>query len=680
MAENEVVRTTCPRDCYDSCGIAVVKRDGVVRKVLGDPDHPVSRGGLCGKCALAYNGVWRDPEERLTVPLRRSGPKGSGAFEPVSWDEALAEMARRFKALDRAGMPERLIHAHYTGTCSLIAGGFPMRFLDHFGATEVDPDSICNKAGHEALSLLYGASTIGFDPKSIRDAACVVVWGANPSASAPHAHKHWLRETGAKVVVVDPVRHATAEAADLYLQIRPGSDAALAFGILNVACSRGLADEAFLTEHTIGWDELRPMIEPCTAAWAEAQTGVAASMIEELACLYAEGPSLLWLGQGLQRQPRGGNVMRAAGLLPVVTGNLGKPGTGIYYLNGAWAQGIDEDYVSAPPGLPLRETPGVSHMDLPDLLADPDRALAFLCWNMNVAASGPKQKALHRALCREDLFTVVIDLFQTDTAKFADLVLPAASFLEFDDLVVPYFNLYLSAQTKTQEPIGNSLTNQEIFRQLASAMGYDHPALFESDEAILSHVLEASPLKVSFSDLKAKGTIDPFAKPMQPFPDGVYPTPSGKIEIASERAVAGGLPRLPQPEGDPEPTVGKFRLLSPAGPWLMNDSYGNDRRIRDKLGAATITVHPADADAFGLIDGGSARVSNDTGRLILRVAVSDIVPRGTALSHKGRWPGLEGEGANVNVLNPGRKSDMGESSAVHGTEVEIQPLAGEASQ
>ena len=675
MSRKEIIRTTCPRDCYDSCGIAVIKRDGEIRKVLGDPNHPVARGRLCGKCALGYNGVWRDPRVRLTQPSRRSGAKGEGSFRTISWDEALGELAGRLTGLREEGRPETLVHAHYTGTCSLLAGNFPLRFLNHFGATEVDPDSICNKAGHEALALLYGTSTRGFDPKSVHAAACVVVWGANPSASGPHVGKHWLRETGASVVVIDPVRHATAEAADYHLQLRPGSDAALAFSLLRVIVERGLADETFLSDHCLGWDELRPRLRPCTPSWGEARTGVPAALIEEVASLYATGPSMLWLGQGLQRQPMGGNIMRAAGLLPAVTGNLGKPGTGIYYLNGAWALDIDDDYVGAPPGLPLRPAPGVSHMDLADLLADEDRARVFLCWNMNVAASGPRQAALRRALSREDLFTVVVDLFQTDTADFADLVLPAASFLEFDDLVVPYFNLFLSAQVKAEESPGNALPNQEIFRRIAARMGLGHPALFETDEAIIDKVLSAAPLAIDFATLKQEGTIDPFDGPRLPFADGKFPTPSGRVEIASERATAMGLPRLPTPDCDAPPTAGRLRLLSPAGPWLMNDTFGNDTKVRERLGPATITLHPDDAGRLQLRTGDLAAVTNETGRLVLRVVVSDIVPAGAALSHKGRWPRFEDQGANVNVLNPGRKADMAESSAVHGVEVDVARLA-----
>ena len=341
MSETKtIIRTTCPRDCYDACGIAVVKRDGKV-KVLGDPDHPVARGALCGKCAIAYNGAFLDAKARVTRPLKRVGAKGEARFEAVSWDQALTEIAARLRGIVSVHGAETIWHGHYTGTCSLLAGGFPQRFLNRLGASEIDPDSICNAAGHLALQYMYGASDLGFDPRTAKDAKCILVWGANPAASAPHQHKHWLKEAPGKVIVVDPVRHPTAAEADLHLQPFPGSDAALAFAIANVLLWEGRIDRAFLAAHAIGWDELEPVVAKCTPDWAAPITGVPAALIEEAARLYGDGPSLLWLGQGLQRQPMGGNVFRADGLLPAMTGNVGKPGTGSLYLNGGGRRGLD---------------------------------------------------------------------------------------------------------------------------------------------------------------------------------------------------------------------------------------------------------------------------------------------------------------------------------------------------
>jgi anaerobic selenocysteine-containing dehydrogenase len=257
---DEVVLTTCPRDCYDACGIEVVKRNGTVKHVRGDPHHPVARGKLCHKCSIGYNGAFLDPEARLTQPLRRRGPKGEGRFKPVSWDEALGEIAAGLRRIEAGPGAHTVLNAHYTGTFSLLGYFFPLRFFNRLGATEVDPDTICNKAGHVALEYVYGTSMVGFDPLTARDSACILVWGANPSASAPHAHEHWLPESPARVIVVDPVRTPTAEAADLHLQPFPGSDAALAYAFLHVFAREGLLDRDFLREHTFGWDEVESLL------------------------------------------------------------------------------------------------------------------------------------------------------------------------------------------------------------------------------------------------------------------------------------------------------------------------------------------------------------------------------------------------------------------------------------
>jgi anaerobic selenocysteine-containing dehydrogenase len=669
---DEVVLTTCPRDCYDACGIAVVKHDGAIRHVRGDPAHPVSRGKLCRKCSIGYNGAFVDPQARLMQPLRRAGAKGEGRFEPVSWDEALTEIAGRLRQIEATAGAQTVLNAHYTGTFSLLAYFFPLRFFHRLGATEVDPDTICNKAGHVALDYVYGTSLVGFDPLTARDSACILVWGANPSASAPHAHEHWLPESPAPVIVVDPVRTPTAEASDLHLQPFPGSDAALAFAFLHVIAGKGLADLDFVRDHTLGWEELQPRLAECTPEWGEAATGVPAGLIEQAAELYGRGPSLLWLGQGFQRQRTGGNVVRACALLPAVTGNLCKPGAGFLYLNGTDSRRIDENYLAAT-HLASDPPDPISHMDLVECLEDPGRSQALFCWNINIAASNPQQRRLHKALRREDLLTVALDLFSTDTTDLADYVLPAASFLEFDDLVASYFQLTLSAQVKVAEPLGQALPNMEIFRRLAGAMGYAEPELYETDAELLATVLERSGLGEDFASLAVKGTVPIADDPVIQFADGRFPTPSGRVELASARAEADGLPRLPLPLADPRPRRGRLRLLSPASPWLLNDSFANDAKVAKRIGPATIALHPADAAERGLDEGDEAEVGNETGSLRLLVTLSDAVPRGVAYSPKGRWPKREPAGANVNTLNPGERADMGASTSVHGVEVAVEP-------
>jgi anaerobic selenocysteine-containing dehydrogenase len=670
MADSTVL-TTCPRDCYDACGVLVTVRDGRIRNVRGDPSHPVSRGKLCRKCSIAYNGVLIDAEQRLTSPLRRVGGKGEGRFEPVSWEDAIGEIAGRLGSITAGAGGDTILNAHYTGTCSLLAYNFPLRFFRRLGATEVDPDSVCNKAGHVALDYIYGSSVTGFDPRSARDAACIVVWGANPSASAPHAHDNWLPEAPGRVIVVDPIRTPTAAAADLHLQPFPGSDAALAFALMHVVVREGLADRHMLAQHAVGWDELEPMLAACTPEWGEATTGVPAGLIEAAARSYGAGPSLLWIGQGLQRQPTGGNVMRSVALLPVVSGNLAKPGAGFLYLNDRLE--LDERWLYAPH---LGDPPDpISHMDLAARLEDAERSQALICWNINIAASNPQQARLRAALERDDLFTVAVDLFATDTCDLADVVLPAAAFLEFDDLVSSYFDLSLSAQVKAVEPPGQALPNQEIFRRLAAAMGFTEPELHESDESMIAAMLEQSGVVSSFAELAAVGTVPLAPDTVVQFADLTFETPSGRIEIASAAAESDGLPRLPQPWADVRPAGGRLRLLSPASPWLMNDSFANDRKIARRIGAASVTLHPRDAADRGLAEGDRVRLWNDTGSLELSVSISDIVPAGVAYSPKGRWPKRESQAFNVNVLNDGRKSDIGDSSSVHGIEVTVEPLA-----
>ncbi len=541
--EREHIRTTCPRDCYDACGIVVIRRDGRIAKVLGDPEHSVSRGALCGKCAIAYNGAWRDPAARLTTPLRRRGAKGEGRFEPIGWDEALDEIAARFKTIAVDPGPQAILHAHYTGTCSLIAGNFPKRFFNRLGATEVDPDTVCNNAGHVALGYAIGTSTLGFDPRTARDAGCIVVWGANPSASAPHAHKHWLRETPAKVVVVDPIRHDTAAAADLHLQPYPGTDAALAFALVHVLARDGALDRDFIAAHVAGWDEIEATLADYTPAWGEARTGVPAADIERAAALYAAGPALLWLGQGLQRQPMGGNAMRACALLPAVTGNFGRPGTGLYYLNGGARRGVDGGYLAGSALGRGVSPPPVSHMALAARLEDADASRAFVSWNMNVAVSGPDQARLRRALGREDLFTVVIELFRTDTAELADIVLPATSFVEHDDLYLALGHPHIGIGPKIIAPVGEARSNHEVLQGLARRLGADHPGFAMTAWEMIDRTLIAS----GYGDaatLKARRWIDcapDFAT--RHFLDG-FPNADGRFHFAPDWQSLGDLHRV----------------------------------------------------------------------------------------------------------------------------------------
>lgn len=667
------IRTTCPRDCYDACGAVVRVDHGRVVHVRGDPGHPVSRGKLCRKCTLAYNGAFLDPGRRLTEPLLRTGPKGSGAYETASWERALSVAAEGLAAAS-ATDPASVIYSHYTGSFALLSYFYGIRLMRALGAREVAPDTICNDAGHTALAYMYGNSLEGFDPRTATAASCILVWGANPSVSAPHQHSQWLAEAPGQVVVVDPLATETAAAADLHLQPFPGSDAALAFGLIHVLARDGMIDTRFIEAHTIGGADLLRSAQPCDPAWTSAITGVPAVDVERAAYLYGAGPALLWIGQGLQRQPRGGNVMRSVAALPALTGNLGRPGSGFLYLNGFASRGIDEDYLSGATVYPNVPEP-ISHMRLASVLEDSARSRAFLCWNVNPLASNPEQERLRAAFAREDLFTVVLDLFATDTADYADVVLPAASWLEADDIVVPYFHRALSAQVKTTEPLGEALPNPEIFRRLASALGRGDDTLLEPDRNVIETVLERSGVGLTFDALLRAGTVwMPGEEPAVQFAGLRFPTPSGRVELASPTAVADGHQALPQPLADPRPGGGRLRLLSPASRWALNSSFSNDAKIGRQAGALTISLSAGDAAARGLADGCDALVRSAHGRLVLTVRVSDRVQDGVALIPKGGWPKLMPNGANVNVLTSAVTADMGQSTAIHGVEVEVSAL------
>ena len=627
----------------------------------------------CGKCSAAYNGVWRDEEARLLYPMRRTGAKGEGKFERIGWDEALDEVARRLHTVADTHGAQTILNTHYTGTCSLIAGDFPCRFFEHLGAREVEPDTICNNAGHVAWDYVFGNSLNGLDPRTAKDSKCILVWGANPSASAPHVDKHWLRDTKAQVIVIDPVRHETAAKADLHLQVRPGSDAALAFAMAHVIQRDGLLDDRHIRDHVLGYDEVAARIAECTPDWAQRETGVPAALIERAAAAYGKGPSVLWLGQGLQRQPSGGNIFRACAMLPALTGNIGKPGTGAYFLNGTFGIAIRRG--ASPKFKASGESEGpvsVSQMDVPDMLQDGEAARAYFVWNCNPVASNPAQAKMRQGLAREDLFTVVVDCFLTDTAAYADIVLPAASFLEFDDLCCSYFHLTVGPQVKCSEPMGEALPNQEIFRRLAKAMGFKASDLFEDDRSMIDEMLRHCGLGLDWPALKDKGWTYVSDEPLVLWSDGKYATPSGKIEIASERAAADGHPLIPLPVVDPPSEANTLRLLSPASKHLMNSSYGNDTHIRESMGPARVTIHPEDAAVRGIADEDTVVLSNDAGEVTFSARVEAAIPPGTLLVHKSRWPRFEASRANVNLLHEPRKSDMGESTSVHGTEVSIR--------
>lgn len=668
------LKTTCPRDCYDACGIHVMLRDGQIAAVRGDPDHPTNRGTLCAKCSLAYNGVWRDPSSRLATPLIRVGTKGDGHFEPASWEKALELIASKLHPLRERGEQATLLHTHYHGTCGEISMRFPQRFFNAFGGTEITPGTICDEAGHAVLRLMFGTSLDGFDPRTMRDSQCLLIWGANPSASAPHVHKHWLREFPGKVVVIDPRRTESAARAHLHLQIRPGTDAVMAFALLHALQARTAWDEAFLKRNSLGWREVAETVKRWSPARASEICGVPAEQIEQAAAFYGAGPSMLWMGIGLQRQKLGGNIVRACALLPVFTGNIGRPGTGFLYFNGGETRGVAAEFLEAP-HLRQNNPEPLSHLDFASALENPRRSRALMVWNSNPVASGAEQSRLRKALAREDLFTVVVELFQTDTADYADVVLPAASFLESDDVVLPYFAQFISVQQKVAPCHADSLPNQEIFRRLARALGMPEAELYETDEILIPRLLDATGTGVSFEELKTKGSIPCSPAPRLQFADLRFATPSGRIEISSPRfSTELGLAPSPADSHDAPPPAGRLRLLSPSSDWLMCSSYGNDPKIQAKLGASTVFVSPGDSVRLGIGEGASVRLKHGPEELICQAKLSSEVADGVAIVFKSPWLKADPQRKNVNVLHHSLRADAAASTAVNSIEVLIEAV------
>ena len=393
---------------------------------------------------------------------------------------------------------------------------------------------------------MLGNSATGFDPRTATESQCLIVCGGNPSASGPHVDKHWLAEFPGTLIVIDPIRTPTAERADIHLHPFPGTDSALAFGLMHALKAMGKLDRRFIDAHTTGFDELEPLINAWPPVRAAEATRLPEADIRTVADAYVSGPSMIFLGQALCRAPTGGNAFRAVTMLPAVTGNIGNPGTGVCFLNGkGTTRGLDMGYVGQD-SLRQGDTTPVSHMDLCAHLEAAPNDKALILWNINIAALNPDQKRLLKALESEELFTIVAELFMTDSARYADYVLPAASFLEFDDLVGSYFHLTLGPQSKAAEPIGEALPNQDIFRRLSKAMGLAEPALFEDVASILAHLLK--PHDFSFNELIAAGNFYPSIDPVILWEDHAYPTPSGKIEIASAAAEADGHPLTPLPD------------------------------------------------------------------------------------------------------------------------------------
>lgn len=681
------VKSVCPLNCPDTCGIVSSVEDGRIVRTVGDPDHPITRGWLCRK-GNQYLERHTSPD-RLLYPLRRAGPKGSGRFERISWDAALDLIAERWQAIIAEWGAEAILPYGYSGTLGIVqrAAG-ERRFLNRLGASVLDR-SICSEAGHAAMKATLGGS-FGADPEDIPNARLLLIWGYNPAATNPHAVPliQEAKRRGATVVLIDPRVTETARFADWHVQPYPGTDGALALALVHQIAEAGLEDRAFLAERTVGWDALRARATAYPLERAAAITRLPPETIQRLARLYAERrPGLIATGPGLQRHTNGGQAMRCLLALPAVTGQYGRPGGGFIYNNRylIW----DPELLGHDREL-RRGTPrviSINQIGEALLSADPP-VKSLLVVNGNPAAVAQSQAKVVRGLLRDDLFTVVHEVFPTDTVRYADVVLPATLNLEQLDLHLSYWSLYLRLNLPAVPPPGEARSNLELYQALARRMGFTEPCLFASAEEIIRELLRTpSPLLegVTWERLVAEPAVrlNLQARPWVPFADGRFPTPSGKVELYAERLARAGADPLPDwvPEREgPEASPALFarfplKLLTPKEQHFVGSSYANLASFRQLAGAPVVQLHPNDAAARGIADGALVEVWNERGACRLWARVAETVRPGVAVSEVVHWQVDGQDGRNVNWTTPDYLTDLGGNSSFHTNLVEVRPVA-----
>lgn len=644
------IYNTCPRDCYDTCSIVTRVRNGRLHAIEPNDKHPFTAGFLCPKAQGLDKYVYS--KQRVLFPMRRTGKKGEGKFERISWDEALDEIVQQIR--DKSGRygPDSILQYDYAGTMGLIQRHFPSRFFNAIGASRVT-HTICSRAGEKALEIVWGSS-LGMLPEEIEACRLIVVWGMNPAWSSPHGWALIKRaqKNGAKLYVIDPVRTATAEAGT-HLQIKPMTDGAMALGCINHIIENGLYHEEFVKQNTMGFERLAEISKKFDLNALATTTGLRARDIENFIADYVSlRPNCIMIGYGLQRQRNGGEMVRAISILPALIGE----NRGFFYSTDL--DDFDRDYLE---GTALTSRKKIYHnmVDLGRTL-ESDKIKMIFVYNSNPLATLPNQNLVRKGFAREDIFTVVHDLFMTDTADYADIVLPATSFFEHFDLHVSYFHRYVSLNEKAIEPLGEAKSNSDLFRALARRMGLSAKELFEDDEKIARTLLSRSKaVEGTFELMKKKGFL------RLKVPDrGIYPTPSGKIELYSPSAAAEGLGGLPT-----HVEVQKklpYQLLSPVHKYLVRSQY---HQLRPEV-KPVVYMNRRDASEEQVEDGAAVTLSNEFGEWTVRVELSDAVPRGVLLTYSALWPKLS-DGRNVNFLTTDFVQKYGQNSAFHSTFVRI---------
>lgn len=686
MGEELTVLGVCPLDCPDTCGWRVTVRDGAAVALRGDPDHGFTRGSLCVKVNRYLEHA--AAPDRIQYPMRRVGPKGSGRFERISWDAALDEISVRLREIvDRYG-GEAVWPFWGTGTLGFLQGegGHPgRRLFNVLGASHHD-DTICSVAGGAGLKYAIGTSA-GMDPEDFRSARLIILWGTNTLTSGHHLWRfiQAARREGAYLVAIDPLRTRTAKQADEHLAPVPGTDAALALGLLNVIVGLGAEDRPYLDRYTLGWPEFRERIEQYPPEKVAEITGVPAERIVALGQRIARTrPTAIRATMGMQRHAGGGMALRTLACIPGVTGDWGRVGGGLSYSTAAHhrlnLRALVRDDLRPHPVRTLVMT----RLGETLLTADDPPVKALFVIAANPAASNPDQNAVRRGLSREDLFTVVLEQFPTDTVDYADIVLPSTMQIEHADLHSSYGHLYLSWNAPAVAPPGECLPATETFRRIAGRLGLTEPSLYDTDEQLAVQALSSDApalAGITLDRLKAEGHARlSVPSPFLPFSDG-FPTPSGKLEFYSARAAAEGLDPLPgfiaaaEVANDELAARYPLSLISSAPHHFLNTTFGNNAELRRRAGAPRIVLHPADAAARGLAAGEEVRVANDRGGFTATLAVGDWVRPGVAATTKGFWAKFVG-GSNANATVDERDADLAGGAVFHDNRVEVSTLQG----
>jgi anaerobic selenocysteine-containing dehydrogenase len=682
-AGEEIVRAACPHDCPDTCAMLVtVRREGgrrVAVRVAGDPEHPTTRGTLCTKVSRYLERTYHP--ERLLRPLKRAGRKGEGRFAPVSWDEALDDIAARLKRI-AAVDPQRIVPYSYAGTMGLVQGeAMAQRFFHKLGASLLDR-TICASAGAEALTYTIGTRT-GPAMEAFADAKLIVLWGTNAIASNLHlwSFVQQAKRNGAKLVAIDPYRSDTAEKCHQHIALLPGTDAALALGLAHVLIREGWLDRDYIERYTLGFEALAARAERFPPQRVARLCGIAEAEVEELARDYWQiRPAAIRLNYGMQRCAGGGNAVRAVACLPALAGHWRDAAGGVLLSSSGVAE-IDAARLYRPDLLAGRRPRTINMSTIGQALARAEPPIeALVVYNSNPVAVAPDSRAVAAGFAREDLFTVVLEQFQTDTADYADYVLPATTQLEHVDVHKSYGHLYVLANNPAIEPLGEALPNTEIFRRLAAKMGFTEPCFAETDDELAAQAFKRSgaTANIDWPRLKRAGwqRLD-VPQPYAPFAQGGFATPSGRCEFRSQALADLGLDPVPDyvppHEGAESPLAARYPLaiVSPPARNFLNSTFVNVASLRDAEGEPTLQIHPHDAAARAIRDGDRVRVFNDRGEFELAARVTDRARPGVVVALSIWWKKLARDGRNANEVTSQALTDIGRAPTFYDCRVEV---------